>query len=75
MKVPLGATALLAAAVGAAITIQPSSGQGVNAVCEMKVVSCNYAHLNSGAFSWTSSLASPGSSYHEQVQVRLVALS
>jgi len=71
MRVWLGATALLAAA-GAAVTIQPSSGQGVNAACEMKVVSCNYAHLYSGAFSWTSSLASPGSSYHEQVQVKVV---
>lgn len=52
-KLP-SAAALLAAAVGVASTLTPLSGDGLRAECEMKVVSCNYAHLYSGTFSWTS---------------------
>lgn len=37
--------------------------------CEMKVVSCNYAQLYSGQFSWTNTLSAPGSQFHEQVTV------
>lgn len=37
-------------------------GNGVEAVCEMKVVSCNYAHLYSGVFSWNDGLQAAGSS-------------
>ena len=37
--------------------------------CQMKVVSCNYAHLYSGEFSWTNTLNGPSSQFHEQVTV------
>ena len=29
--------------------------------CQMKVVSCNYAHLYSGTFNWTVTLSGPAS--------------
>jgi hypothetical protein len=35
----------------------------------MKVVSCNYAHLYSGQFSWTNTINGPVSQFHEQVTV------
>jgi hypothetical protein len=35
----------------------------------MKVVSCNYAYLYSGQFSWTNTINSPASQFHEQVTV------
>ena len=35
----------------------------------MKVVSCNYAYLYSGQFSWTNTLKGPTSLHHEQVTV------
>jgi len=37
-------------------------GNGVRALCENKVVSCNYAHLYSGVFSWNDGLQGAGSS-------------
>ena len=37
--------------------------------CQMKVVSCNYAHLYSGQFSWTNTIQSPTSKFFEQVTV------
>ena len=37
--------------------------------CQMKVVSCNYAYLYSGQFSWTNTINGPASQFHEQVTV------
>jgi hypothetical protein len=37
--------------------------------CQMKVVSCNYAYLYSGKFSWTNALNGPSSQFKEQVSV------
>lgn len=37
--------------------------------CQMKVVSCNYAYLYTGRFSWTISLNAPASQFKEQVAV------
>jgi hypothetical protein len=46
------------------------TGEGVTGVgCRMQVVYCNYAHLYSGTFIWTSTLAAPGSQDGEHVQV------
>jgi hypothetical protein len=47
-------------------------GKGVAALCEMKVVFCNYAHLYDGTFRWKTSL-SGGNSYNtETVDVTIV---
>src|ERR1041385_5412411 len=37
--------------------------------CKMTVVSCNYAYLYSGQFSWENTLNGPASQFHEQVTV------
>ena len=37
--------------------------------CKMTVVSCNYAYLYSGQFSWSNTLNGPASQFHEQVTV------
>lgn len=37
--------------------------------CQMKVVSCNYAYLYSGQFSWTNTIKGPASQFYEQVTV------
>jgi len=37
--------------------------------CQMKVVSCNYAYLYSGQFSWTNTIKGPTSEFHEQITV------
>lgn len=37
--------------------------------CQMKVVSCNYAYLYSGQFSWTNTITASASQFHEQVTV------
>ena len=37
--------------------------------CQMKVVSCNYAYLYSGQFSWTNTINGPASQFREQVTV------
>ena len=37
--------------------------------CQMKVVSCNYAHLYSGQFSWSNTIDGPASQFREQVTV------
>lgn len=47
----------------------PSSAGAQTPPCQMKVVSCNYAHLYSGQFSWTITLNGPSSQFHEQVTV------
>jgi hypothetical protein len=47
-------------------------GEGVEPVCTNEWVFCNYAHLYSGTFGWTSGLAGPGSQYNEHVQVDIV---
>jgi hypothetical protein len=47
-------------------------GEGVAPECEMKVVFCNYAHLYTGSFRWTSNLSAPGSQSSEQVQVDVI---
>ena len=48
---------------------QPSAAGAQEPKCQMKVVSCNYAHLYSGQFSWTNTLNGPASQFHEQVTV------
>jgi hypothetical protein len=47
-------------------------GEGVGASCEMNVVFCNYAHLYTGTFRWTSNLSGPESQFSERVQVDVV---
>ena len=37
--------------------------------CKMTVVSCNYAYLYSGQFSWENTINSANSQFHEQVTV------
>jgi hypothetical protein len=37
--------------------------------CQMKVVSCNFAYLYSGQFSWSNTIKGPASQFHEQVTV------
>lgn len=37
--------------------------------CQMKVVSCNYAYLYSGQFSWTNTINGAASQFYEQVTV------
>ena len=37
--------------------------------CQMKVVSCNYAYLYSGEFSWTNTIKGTVSELHEQITV------
>ena len=37
--------------------------------CKMTVVSCNYAYLYSGQFSWENTINGPASQFHEQVTV------
>ena len=77
------AAILLAGFTAAGITMTPTSHDyGTVAVrataqlmgtavqqCEFKVVSCNYAHLYSGRFGWTSTLNGPATQYKENVQV------
>lgn len=47
-------------------------GKGVAALCEMKVVSCNYAHLYSGTFSWQSDLSGPWGQTRLSVTVTVI---
>jgi len=47
----------------------PASAGAQEPPCQMKVVSCNYAHLYSGEFSWTNTLNGTDSQLHEQVTV------
>ena len=47
-------------------------GTGVTPVCTNRVVFCNYAHLYSGTFNWTSNLNGPKSSYSETVSVAIL---
>lgn len=47
----------------------PSSVGAQTPPCQMKVVSCNYAHLYSGQFSWTYTLNGSASQSHEEVTV------
>ena len=63
---PLGSIALVAVAL---TSYSPSIAGAQEPPCQMKVVSCNYAHLYSGQFSWTSTLRGPESQLHEQVTV------
>ncbi len=65
------ATLIVANRRGERATV-PLRGEGVVAGCEMKIVFCNYAHLYSGTFRWTSSLSAPGSQFSEHVQVDVV---
>ncbi len=65
------ATLIVANRRGERATV-PLRGEGVVAGCEWKVVSCNYGHLYSGTFRWTSGLSAPGSQYSEHVQVDIV---
>jgi hypothetical protein len=45
------------------------TGTGVAAVCTNNVVFCNYAHLYSGTFNWSSNLMGPNASHSENVAV------
>jgi hypothetical protein len=45
------------------------TGEAVEPVCTNEVVFCNYAHLYSGTFAWTSGVHGPFSQYDEHVQV------
>lgn len=47
-------------------------GKGVAAICEMKVVSCNYSHLYTGVVRWNSVLKGQRSSTTVSVQVDVV---
>lgn len=47
-------------------------GTGVQPVCTNRVVFCNYAHLYSGTFNWSSNLTGPGASTSETVSVTVV---
>ncbi|MEO7966488.1 MAG: hypothetical protein ABIT38_21530 [Gemmatimonadaceae bacterium] len=49
----------------------PLNGVGIAVACEMKVVPCNYGHLYTGTFSWTSTLTSATSNYSEEVHVAI----
>ena len=49
------------------------TGEGIGAVCEIKVVWCNYAHLYSGTLIWNGGTQAPGSQSREQVQVDVIA--
>ena len=55
-------------AVLAVVVLLPSHPQQ-EPTCQMKVVSCNYAYLYSGQFSWTNTIKGPASQLHEQVTV------
>jgi len=46
-----------------------SSADVQTPACQMKVVSCNYAYLYSGTFSWSITLNGPASQFREQVSV------
>jgi hypothetical protein len=46
-------------------------GTGVSPVCTNRVVFCNYAHLYSGTFNWTSNLSGPAGSTSETVSVTI----
>lgn len=63
---PLGLIALVVVALSSR---SPSVAGAQEPRCQMKVVSCNYAHLYSGQFSWTSTLNGTASQSHEQVTV------
>ncbi len=56
---------------GGRVTAQ-LKGKGVVALCEMKVVFCNYAHLYTGVFKWNSVLTAPKSSTIIAVQADVV---
>jgi hypothetical protein len=47
----------------------PSSAGAQTPTCQMKVVSCNYAYLYSGQFSWSNTINGSASQFHEQVSV------
>jgi hypothetical protein len=47
----------------------PSFAGAQTPSCQMKVVSCNYAHLYSGEFSWSNTIKGSASQFHEQVTV------
>lgn len=48
------------------------SGHAVAPVCTMAVVSCNYAHLYSGSFSWQSDLDGPYGQHRKSVTVNVL---
>jgi hypothetical protein len=50
----------------------PLAGEGVEAMCIMSVVFCNYAHLYSGTFTWQITLLGPGSSSVTNVNVNVI---
>ena len=57
-----------ALALGLVIAALPSHS-AQEPTCQMKVVSCNYAYLYSGQFSWTNTIKGSASQFHEQVTV------
>ena len=46
-----------------------SSAGAQEPACKMTVVSCNYAYLYSGQFSWSNTINGSASQFHEQVTV------
>ncbi|MFN8573751.1 MAG: hypothetical protein U0132_16970 [Gemmatimonadaceae bacterium] len=63
-------------ALAVAVTLLPATtraqgGANNQPQCQMKVVSCNYAYLYSGQFSWTNTISSSQSQFHEQVTVTI----
>ena len=66
MSLPTRLTFLL---IVVALASHSSSVGAQTPTCQMKVVSCNYAHLYSGQFSWSNTINGPASQFHEQVTV------
>jgi hypothetical protein len=54
------------------VATAPLKGKVVAALCEHKVVPCNYAMFYSGTVAWTSGLSGPGGTESEHVQVDVV---
>jgi hypothetical protein len=70
--VSLPRLALLLAVVALPLHVPVSAGAQTPAQepkCQMKVVSCNYAYLYSGQFSWTNTINGSASQFREQVTV------
>lgn len=68
---PKTATLVVTDSLGNRATAQ-LKGKGVAALCEMKVVFCNYAHLYTGSFRWRTTLSGPASSHTETVDVQVI---
>jgi hypothetical protein len=54
-------------------TVASLKGTGIRAICENRVVFCNYAFLYDGVFSWSNVIVSAQSKTTEDVTVSIVA--